>query len=195
MKESFIQRMIDPIKRKIALTIARAVVKIIDDGKALQRMQIEILKGELRDSVERFQDYGFTSHPHEGSEAVVGFLGGDRAHGIILKVDDRRYRLKALEKGEVAMYSDEGDKIVLKRNGQILVKAGTKVTVEAPDAEFTGNVEIKGHLHVEGDIRGDQDIEDEDGTMGEMRTIFNIHNHNENGDGGGITDEPNQQMS
>ena len=38
-------------------------------------------------------------------------------------------------------------------------------------------------------------VEDDDGTMGEMRTIYNGHTHPENGAGGGTTSPPNQPMT
>lgn len=52
---------------------------------------------------------------HAGAEAVVLFPSGDRSHGVVISVADRRYRLKGLKSGEVAIYTDEGDSIILKR--------------------------------------------------------------------------------
>lgn len=49
------------------------------------------------------------------------FLGGNRAQGLAVKVDDRRYRLKGLACGEVALYTDEGDKIHLERGNLIVI--------------------------------------------------------------------------
>jgi phage baseplate assembly protein V len=189
-----IKTLLNPLKDRVMLGIARAVLKSVDDEKKLQRMQIEVLKGEVRDSVERFQEYGFTSNALAGAEVVVAFPAGDRAHGLIIAVDDRRYRLKALQNGEVALYTDEGDKVHLKRGRQIEVVAGTKVTIDTPQTRITGNVQIDGQLHVDGDIASDQEVSDEDGTMGEMRQVYNGHRHPEN-DNGGPTSPPNQQMT
>lgn len=47
--------------------------------------------------------------------------------------------------------SDDGKvEITLLTDGTISIKAETKVTVDAPDAEFTGNVKISGNLEVVG---------------------------------------------
>lgn len=126
-----VDRMIKPLRTRILMTIARAVVESLKDTGGLQVMKIDVLAGENRDNVERFQNYGFTSVPFPGAEAVVVFQGGNREHGLIIAVDDRRYRLKGLENGEVAIYTDEGDKIHFKRGGIIQIVASSKVDVDA----------------------------------------------------------------
>ena len=62
------------------------------------------------------------------------FPGGMREHGIIITVDDRRYRLTSLAQGEVAMYDDLGQKIELKRD-KIIVTA-PKVVVVSVDVHL-----------------------------------------------------------
>ena len=42
-------------------------------------------------------------------------MGGKTSHGIVIATEHGSYRLKALKTGEVALYTDEGAKIVLKR--------------------------------------------------------------------------------
>ena len=50
--------------------------------------------------------YGITSHPLKGADALVLAVGGIRQHPIVL-IDDRRYRVRELEEGEVCIYTDE----------------------------------------------------------------------------------------
>jgi phage baseplate assembly protein V len=126
---------------RIANLVSRAIVKRVDDGKKVQALQLGLLHDETRDNVERFQNYGFTSVPLAGAEAVVLFVGGYRDHGLTVMVDDRRYRLTGLAAGEVAIYTDEGDRVVLQRGGTITVTASTKVVVDAPLVELSGNTE------------------------------------------------------
>lgn len=129
--------MLERLSNRLRGMFARGVVNLVSDGLKMQGQQIQLLDGETVDNVERPQQYGFTSVPHGGAECFVAFVGGGREHGIILSVDDRRYRLKSLQGGEVALYTDEGDKIVLKRQNTIevttkkyVVKAEESVTVE-----------------------------------------------------------------
>jgi phage baseplate assembly protein V len=131
--------LVKPLATRIANMVARALVKNVDDSLKVQILQLGVLADETREGVERIQNYGFTSVPLEGAEAVALFVGGRRDHGLVIAVDDRRYRLKALENGEVAMYSDQGDKLVIKRGGTIEVTASTKVVLTTPLVELTGN--------------------------------------------------------
>ncbi len=195
-----LERVLQAMQRRVMLTVGRAVIRKINDDPKLQSVQAELLKGELRDNLERFQQYGFTSVPHPGAEGVAVFVGGNRDHGLLVCVDDRRYRLKGMQGGEVALYTDEGDKVHLKRNREIevttltlkincetaTVTATTKVTFDTPLAEFTGNVTTAGNSTSSGNVA------DMNGTMQEMRTTYNGHKHTETGS---ITQTPDAPMT
>ncbi|EJM2516749.1 phage baseplate assembly protein [Salmonella enterica] len=86
-----------------------------DSGAAVQRIQAQGIGNESLRGVELFQQYGFTSHPQPGTMGIVLPLGGVSSHGIIIATEHGAYRLKSLKPGEVAIYTDEGAKIVLKR--------------------------------------------------------------------------------
>lgn len=142
MNAGDLARLLRPLATRLANVVARAVVSLVDDSKQVQEAQISVLDGETRE-VERFQNYGFTSVPLPGSEAVVVFVGGRRDHGLAIVVDDRRYRIKNLESGEVAVYTDEGDSIVIRRGGTIELNAGgTAATPVAKEGSAT-----TGHQH------------------------------------------------
>lgn len=128
-----LDRLLAPLRRRVGNMIARAVVRLVNDGAKIQALQLSVLANETRDGVERFQQYGVTSVPHDGAEAIVLFVGGERAHGVAVAVDDRRYRKKGLKPGEVALYTDEGDHILLKRGRIVEVVAGAKLDVSAPE--------------------------------------------------------------
>jgi phage gp45-like len=105
----------------------RGIVNSVVEGKiklfsALGRI------GEIFSNREYFQHYGFTSRPLSGAEIILIREGN---HIIAVASDDRRYRI-ALEDGEVALYTDEGDKIHLKRDKTIEIVSRNKLvaTVE-----------------------------------------------------------------
>lgn len=173
-----VQKITAPLSRRVRLMVARGVISLVNDALGMQVVQVQLLSGEVR-NMERFQNYGFTANPHEGAECCPVFVGGNRDHGIVIAVDDRRYRLKGLAKGEVALYTDEGDKIVLKRGRVIEMTAGTKVRMVTPLLEVTG--EVKDRCDTGGR------------TMSSMRQIYDGHTHP--GDSGGTTGTPNQGMS
>jgi len=90
--------------------------------------------GEKISDRELFQHYGFASRPKTGAEGIVIREGN---HLVMVADDDRRYRI-ALESGEVALYTDEGDKVHLKRSGTIEITATAQVNVSAPVVRLGG---------------------------------------------------------
>lgn len=129
--------MIDPIRRQIdrALggirTAFRAVITLIESGAGVQLAQGEGLAGEPVQAAEVFQHYGLTSHPPAGSMAVVLPLGGKTSHGIVIATEHGSYRLQGLQSGEVALYSDEGDSVVLRR-GRVIELTTETLRITAP---------------------------------------------------------------
>lgn len=130
---------------------ARGLVVLADSARKLQALQVRLLAGELKDGMEHLEQYGYTSCPLEGAEALALFLGGDRSHGVVIVAADRRYRLKGLKPGEVAIYTDEGDRIHLKR-GRVVeietvtlrVKASEGIHFDTPEITQTGRIVSEG---------------------------------------------------
>jgi phage baseplate assembly protein V len=163
--------------------ITRAVVGPVNDAPKLQAVQLELFAGQGADDIEHFQNYGFTSVPKPGAEGIALAIGGSTGHTVVINIDDRRFRLTALEEGEVALYDDLGHKVHLTRDGIVIDGAGhlvkltnlEKLRVEA-DIESTGEIKDKC------DLPGGR-------TMAQMRTTYTSHKHKEN-DVGGLTDTP-----
>ena len=174
-----LQRAMNPVRQRLALMFSRAVVLLVQDSLKLQGLQISLLADEVRDDVERFQNYGFTSHPLAGAEAVAASVAGNRDHVLVIAVDDRRYRLRGLAAGEVAIYTDEGDKVVLKRGGTIEVTAATKVRLVTPLVECTADLHVAGNITSGTNITAAGDVADQGGakTMAGMRAAYNGHKH------------------
>lgn len=135
---------------RVMMMFARGVLRAVSDSGGRQQLQVELLKDELRDGLERMQNYGMTSHPL-GGDVAVAFLGGNREKGIVLVVDDRRYRLTTLKPGEVALYDDLGNKVELLRE-MVRVTAVQHIEATAPTMKIIANVSIEGSLAVTGDV-------------------------------------------
>lgn len=147
--------------------LARGVVESVDDSPMMRTVQAEFLPGDIREGLEHFEPYGFTSRVKEGAEAIGAFFNGDRSHGVVLVTADRRFRLH-VEEGEVAVFDDQGQKVVLKRDGILVetpknltatvggntvatvsgtttLKSGA-VTIDAPSVHITGKLAVDGHI-------------------------------------------------
>jgi phage baseplate assembly protein V len=152
-----LSKYIAPLKRRVMLMVGRGIVKLVTDAGALQVIQQAALAGELMDDVERLQEYGFTSVPHPGAETVFLALAGERAHSVVIAVEDRRYRLTGLAGGEVAVYDDLGQKVHLKRNGilmdspqNILIRTEGVLRLEADRIEIHGKTSVQTDVHGKG---------------------------------------------
>lgn len=145
-----VRRLLDLLRNRIGNMLSRAGVQLVDDSKKMQIVQIGVLEGETREGCERFQQYGFTSVPLAGAEAVVLFPGGNRDHGLVVAVDDRRYRKTGLAAGEVALYHKDGASILLKADGSVEVtaKAGADIILNGGSAKVSrvGDA-TTGHTH------------------------------------------------
>ncbi|MFJ1218955.1 phage baseplate assembly protein V [Yersinia enterocolitica] len=93
----------------------RVVTGASDSTTKVQLLQLSGLAGEPLDGAEYFQHYGFTSNPLPGSMGIAVPLNGSTSHTVIVATEHGAYRLTQLKPGEVALYTDEGTKIVLKR--------------------------------------------------------------------------------
>lgn len=139
-----IVRLLAPVWRRLRLIVSRGVVRLSDDGRKLQVVQLDLLAGETA-AMERFQQYGFTCRPLDGSEAIALAVGGSRGHLVAIAVDDRRHRMNNLQNGEVALYTDEGDYIHMKRGRIVKVNVGQDLeVVVGNDANVTagGSVNV-----------------------------------------------------
>lgn len=133
-------------------------------------IEMEGLAGESV-SGELMQHYGFSSGPLPGAEFLAIPVGGNSKHTVVVASEDGRYRV-VVKDGEVALYTDEGDYIHMKRGRLIeietdtlVVKAKTKVRFETPLIEQTG------------DIKADGEITDHTRSMQDDRELYNAHGH------------------
>lgn len=157
---NFLNRWANPIKTRVMLMIGRCVLTALDDSTGYQVAQVRTGENEIASGLIRIQNFGFTSRPKSGAAGIAAFVGGNRDHGILLAVDDARYRPKVSE-GEAAVYSAFGAKIVLKTDGSI----------EATPA--TGqSFKVVGPITASGIIHSDLDI-----TAGVTNTSLKTHVH------------------
>lgn len=208
MDEKSLSLFMQRLRGRVRLMVGRALVSLIDDKKAIQTLQLQALADEVLDDVERVQEYGFTSVPKRGAEAVMVCLGGERSAGLVIATDDRRYRVKSLKEGEVCIYTDEGDTIQLLRGRKIAVTSGGTVAIKAPKVSVeTSEWTVKADRAVLSvpDITVDTptlkvtgNVLDQSGgsgkTMADMRSVFNSHTHPETNKDGGSTGVPNGEM-
>ena len=118
---------------------ARGVVLAAAGAKKMRELQVRFLADEVRDELEHIEPYGFTSEPKDDGkpEAFALFFDGDRSHGVVFSVADRRFRIHNMKPGEVAIYDDLGQNIYLMREGIRIETPGMLTAMVGKDASVT----------------------------------------------------------
>jgi phage gp45-like len=139
-------RLLDPLRRRVMLLVARATLRGTSAGPGLQRVQASMLPGETRDEVEHVQPYGLTSRPLGGAEAVLVCVGGERGHPVCVVADDPRLRPGDLAAGEVCVYGPAGQRVWLRTDGSVEIIGTTIVVKPSVKLRVEGQVEVTGDV-------------------------------------------------
>lgn len=147
-----LRHLMRPIATRVANTVARAVVHLVDDSTMLQLLQVGVLADETVEGAEHHQPYGFSSVPLAGAEAIVVFPNGDRGHPLVISASDRRYRPRGGAPGEVTMYHHGGARVTMLANGNVMVRAAPGAHVLIDDGSGTTHplvttAEFNAHTH------------------------------------------------
>lgn len=146
-----IERMLQSLANRVKNMVVRGKVRLADDAKKQQRLQVDGFPGGPADDAEHFQAYGFSSIPLDGADAVIVFAGADRHHPLVVAVSDKRYRPTGGEPGEVTVYNHTGAKIKITKDGDVIVTPAAGREVQIKDAGAAGKLvplsEFLNHTH------------------------------------------------
>lgn len=132
--QTLIQRVVAPLTRQVRGMVLRGVVKVVNDSLKCQGLQVALTSDRLSDDKERFEDYGLTSHPFTDAEVLYLSVGGNPAHGVVVRVNDRRHRPTDMAEGDVCLYTDKGERVYLDRDNDIVhigAKSGAEFIAQA----------------------------------------------------------------
>lgn len=203
----------DSMNTRLRNLFARGTLLLVNAAARVQKIQARLLGDEVGDNLEYFEHYGLTSNPPSGLEAAVFFVGGSRDHGVVVGVADRQFRIKGLKSGEVALYTDEGDKIELLRDRKMRVttlhltidaqedatvntkaytiNASSGVVYNTPSYKLGGGngcaATIDANMSITGDTTQNGSIVS---TGDQVAAGVSTAHHTHTGDSGGTTGEP-----
>jgi len=179
------------ITRRTLLALARGAITLVDDTQKVQKLQVRLNALEVIPDVPRFAEYGLTSNPPTGTQAVIAFKNGDRNDGIVIATSNAKYRMTALATGEVAIHDDKGQSVYLSAAG-IVVNGGGKPITFTNAPEVIADTPV---LKCKGDIV--DNYETNTRTMAGMRQVANAHTHDivniQTGGSTRTSNAPNQQ--
>ena len=160
-------------------------VKLVKSDAKTQTVQVALTKDFVIDNVPHIEPYGFTSHPQTDAECLIVNAGENGERPVAVVIGGRMCRLQGLQAGEVALYTDEGDRLVFKR-GQIVELQTKTLSITAQD------VSISGTLTVGGNITGGGEVADKTGNLTTIRSTYDAHTHT--GNMGAPTSAPDATM-
>lgn len=146
--------MLDKLKGLLKLAIISFAG---DDSKQVPEQQVSY-NGKPCQSI-AWYPYGFHAIADEDCFCVIGTIGANSEERVHL-VTSMLKRPRG-EKGEVFVYHpNTGNKIHFKNDGTVVLEATsdvtvitpTKVVLDAPDVEITGNLDVTGDVGVGGDV-------------------------------------------
>jgi phage gp45-like len=166
----------DRLYRRVMMMLAPVKITATDDSGPVHRAQVRAMAPEQIDNIPVLQLYGLASHAMVGSDAMALFLSGDRSNAVIVATNNQAARMRNLKSGEVALYTDEGDSVLLSRGRIVSIKCGTKVHIDCPLVELTGDLHVQGAI-IAGYGGGDQ-------------VGLQTHIHTQGGDSHGDSEAP-----
>ncbi|WP_038906889.1 phage baseplate assembly protein V [Dickeya oryzae] len=181
--EAKIRRAMNGIRQAFRVRLSR-----VNSSGPVQTFQANGLAGEQIQDAELFQHYGFTSNPPAGTMGIVIPLGGRTSHSVVVATESASYRIKALASGEVAIYTNEGAAITLKK-GRIITVDCDEYQVNCKKYIVNANEGADFNTPL---VKASGEITDKTSTLSHVREIYDSHNHP--GDSGGTTGTPNQSM-
>lgn len=133
---------------RVGAAIIRATVEKTNDDPRMREVDLNLMHGEKGTEIEHPEPYGFSARVKDPTteggkkrraEAFVVRAAGNSSHPFAAVISDRRYRPKDLQKGEVTLHDDQGQRVHLKRDGVYVY--GLKVTFQVRDGQ--GNLKAK----------------------------------------------------
>ena len=201
------------LARRLANVVRPGVVAEVDSGAAAVRVRY----AEAADAVTAWLPFlaaragGDVSWwpPEIGEQVVVLAPSGELSQGVVLgalysdahpaPAAADRHRVEYAD-GAVIEYDREAHRLraELPAGGAAEISAPDGVAVTGDlridgDVRILGEVEATGDIHTDGNLDSDGKVEDLNGSMQEMRTVYNAHTHGV--PPGIVTPPPNQRMT
>ncbi len=177
------------LSRRVEMMLGLGKIKTSRDSGNIQVVQYQT-PIEVRDNTARMAEFGFSSALPPGTDVVIGYLGGDRSSAVVIASNNKKYRHKNLNPGEVVLYNQWGLHILLTESGitieakgqPVTVNNATQVTINASESVLCNTPLLK----VTGDIV--DNCNSNFSTMKQLRDSYNNHTHKVSGvESGGST--------
>lgn len=176
------------LARRIGSIVGRARITSTNDSGTVQMVQVQTNELETIDNVPRLIEFGLTSVAPAGTDVFMANLGGAKNNAVVIATGHQASRPKGLVVGETMIYSLDGKSVYLTAAGGIVIEAKGQPVVINDASNVTvncsgifkvvapGGVEfVTPMVTSTGDMQDNVDTNDH--TMAQMRSIYNSHEH------------------
>lgn len=113
--------------------ILRGVIRRVDDAPKCQTVQASARSGEDLEG-ERFQEFGISTVPPVGTEAIAVQIAGTYDTEVIVATESREHRPRNMAAGDVVLYDAHGHQIRLVSSAIQLGSGASKGVARTGDA-------------------------------------------------------------
>lgn len=137
--------------RRVWNMLAVGSIGTVDDTGTAQRAQVKLGYLETVPAASVVQQFGLASVPPPGTDAVVIFLAGNRASGVVIGTNNQSLRPTGQNPGETTLFNAFSMSVALTESGIVISGGGKPVTVTNGDLH-AGNIVATGTVAVTGEI-------------------------------------------
>jgi len=165
---------------RIRNLFGRGRITLVNDSGTIQVVQVKTTDSDVSDERIRMAEFGFTSYPPDGSEALLLHIAGNRYDGAVVATNHQPSRPTGLQSGESMLYSQDGKHVYLTADGGIVINANSQPVTVNGATTVTINAATKVRM-VTPRLECTGDIVDNCDTTGRSmvadRQIYDGHNH------------------
>ena len=142
------QKLMAPLSRRMANLFIRGKITRVNDTEGLQIIQSDGRDGENYNGVERFQPFGLTASPPDGSHSLLMCVGGRTDHPICIGAEDPETRKAAIanvetvttlayQPGDVLLYCGNNNFALLRaESGNLIIHSPETLRLNAKNIEI-----------------------------------------------------------
>ena len=133
MQVLYLQQQVDNLSSRIMNMASRGTTVEDDNSKGIQQAKIRGQHGEEIPKVQRWEQFGLTSRPPAGSDALILSINGTRDSAQMVAVSSPDSRLTDGAEGSTTLYDAAGNKVYLDNGGNIVIEGSGTITIKAAD--------------------------------------------------------------
>lgn len=130
----------DHLWRRILNAMSIGTITQVNDTGPVQKAQVKVGYLEIHDDRPVVQQFGLSSVPPLGCDAVVIYVAGNRSSGVIIGTNHQATRPTGRAPGETTLFNSSGMSIYLSAAGIVINGGGVPVHL------------VNGDLHVDGAV-------------------------------------------